>query len=136
VGCPLAEDYFSISQLAADFGVTPRTIRYYEEMGLLESDRESVQHQRMYNSRAKARLKLILRGKRLGFTLEEIREMINLYDTDPTQKEQLCRAIAFGESKMCEIDKMIADLQVTKEEIMEFKERFVKILADLEKGDK
>ncbi|MDW7649739.1 MAG: MerR family DNA-binding transcriptional regulator [Bacillota bacterium] len=131
----MEEQLFSISQLAADFDITPRTIRYYEEVGLLESQRESVNHQRLYDVRARARLKLILRGKRFGFSLDEIGEMVNLYDADPTQKEQLQRTIAFGEKKIKELEEMIRELQETKEELVLFRDRFRAMLDDLEKGD-
>lgn len=127
---------YSISELAAEFGITPRAIRYYEEVGLLTSHRESVHHQRLYDGRARARLKLILRGKRFGFTLSEIKEMIDLYDVDPTQKEQLRQTIAYGDKKVAEIDERIADLQELKAEILEFRQRFQEMLAKLEEKEK
>ena len=130
---------YTISELANEFGITPRTIRYYEEVGLLQSHRESTNHQRHYNARDRARLKLILRGKRYGFTLNEIKEMIDLYDVDPTQGEQMKRTIAYGDKKIAEINEMVADLLEIKAELLEFREKFTTILSELDnkgKGEK
>ncbi len=126
---------YTISELASEFGITPRTIRYYEEVGLLASTRESQNHQRLYDARSRARLKLILRGRRFGFSLGEIKEMIELYDVDPTQKEQLRRTIEYGDRKIAEVEEMIADLIQIKEEMLEFRERFTGLLTDLEQKE-
>ncbi len=124
---PRKEEY-SISEMAAEFGITPRAIRYYEEVNLLTPHRNSKTTQRMYNRRDLARLKLILRGKRFGFSLSEIKEMIDLYDVDPSEREQLRRTIAYGEKRITEIDEMIRELQETKEEMLEFRNNFRKLL--------
>ena len=79
--------HFTIGDLAQEFGVTPRTLRFYEDGGLLQPRREG--RSRVYSRRDRARLKLILRGKRLGFALADIKEMIELYDVDDSQSEQL-----------------------------------------------
>ncbi|MBS4023599.1 MAG: MerR family DNA-binding transcriptional regulator [Dethiobacter sp.] len=124
---------YTISELAAELGITPRTIRYYEEVELLSSERESVNHQRLYDARARARLKLILRGKRFGFPLSEIKEMINLYDVDRTQKEQLRRTITLGDKKIAELEEMVTDLQAIREEMLEFRRHFMSLLQELER---
>ncbi|EEG77283.1 MerR family transcriptional regulator [Dethiobacter alkaliphilus] len=124
---------YTISELAGEFGITTRTIRYYEEMELLHSHRESIHHQRLYDDRDRVRLKLILRGKRLGFSLGEIKNLLDLYDADPTQREQLIQAVAYGDKKIKEIDEKISELQATKEELLEFRERFLELLRE---GDK
>ncbi|MCB2099272.1 MAG: MerR family DNA-binding transcriptional regulator [Rhodobacterales bacterium] len=80
-------DTFGIAQLAREFGVTTRTIRFYEDKGLLAPERAG--QRRIYTQRDRVRLRLIMRGKRLGFSLEEIAEMVNLYDQDPTEVAQL-----------------------------------------------
>ncbi|TYB33565.1 MAG: MerR family DNA-binding transcriptional regulator [Flexistipes sinusarabici] len=126
------EKMYSIAELAKEFGVTPRTIRYYEEMGLLSSRRKNLSQQRLYDAKSRARLKLILRGKRFGFSLREIKEMIELYDVDPTQKEQLKHTIAYGDKKIEEIDEKIAELQEIKMELIEFREHFEELLKKLE----
>lgn len=125
---------FTISELAEELGITPRTIRYYEEVGLIEPIRHEDIGQRLYGARERVRLKLILRGKRLGFSLAEIKEMIDLYDEDPTEREQLQRVIAYGEQRLSVIDEMLQDLQVMREEIMEYHIRFVERLNQLKKG--
>ena len=78
---------YSISDLARQFRVTTRTIRFYEDQHLLTPAREG--QRRIYTQRDRVRLRLIMRGKRLGFSLHEIREMIDLYDEDPTEVSQL-----------------------------------------------
>ncbi len=122
------KEEYSISELAAEFGITPRAIRYYEEVDLITPYRNSKTTQRMYTRRDRARLKLILRGKRFGFPLSEIKEMIELYDVDPTTKEQLKRTVAYGDRRVAEINEMIHELEEIKEEILEFRNRFVETL--------
>ncbi len=84
---PVSDLLYTVTQLANDLGVTARTVRFYEDKGLLNPQR--VGNTRVYTHRDRARLILILRGKRLGFTLREIKEYLDLYDADPTQQEQL-----------------------------------------------
>jgi len=78
---------YSISELAEEFGVTSRALRLYEEEGLLDPVREGTK--RIYNERNRVRLRLILRGKRLGWSLAEIRESFDLYDSDQGEEAQL-----------------------------------------------
>ena len=78
---------YGIAELAREFDVTTRTIRFYEDKGLLSPARNG--QRRIYASRDRVRLRLIMRGKRLGFSLDEIRQMIDLYDIDPTEVTQL-----------------------------------------------
>jgi DNA-binding transcriptional MerR regulator len=106
----------SISCLAEEFGVTTRTIRYYEELGLLKPSRTEG-GRRMYFSSDIAKLKLILRGKRFGFSLEEIKEMVLLFDEDRSGEKQLKRTIEYGEEKLAEVNERIAELVDIKVEI-------------------
>ena len=78
---------YSISQLAEEFGITSRTLRLYEEEGLLDPQRDGTR--RIYNERNRVRLRLILRGKRLGWSLSEIRELFDLYDSSQGEQAQL-----------------------------------------------
>ncbi len=78
---------YSIGELAEEFGITSRTLRLYEEEGLLDPRREGTR--RIYNDRNRVRLRLILRGKRLGWSLSEIRESFDLYDSDVGEEAQL-----------------------------------------------
>jgi len=126
---------YTISELAHEFGISTRTIRYYEEVGLINSHREKETQPRLYTSRDRTRLKLALRGKRFGFSLAEIKEMLDLYDVDPTQKEQLRRAIELGDKRIAEIDEMIRELEQTKQEMLEFRQKFLEILRQKEEGE-
>jgi len=90
----MEQQTFSISELASEFGVTTRTIRYYEDRGLIQPGRKG--RQRVYSRGDRARLKLILRGKRLGLPLKEVGEIVDLYDSDrgeARQLEHLCARI-------------------------------------------
>ena len=78
---------YGIAALAREFDVTTRTIRFYEDKGLLSPARNG--QRRIYASRDRVRLRLIMRGKRLGFSLDEMRQTIDLYDIDPTEVTQL-----------------------------------------------
>ena len=80
-------DTWTITELATEFKITTRTIRFYEDKGLITPERMG--QRRIYHPRDHIRLKLVMRGKRLGFSLEEIQEMIDLYDSDPTEQAQL-----------------------------------------------
>ncbi len=84
---PAAETFHTVTQLARELGVTARTIRFYEDKGLIAPQRAGTT--RVYTARDRARMILILRGKRLGFSLREIREYLDLYDVDHTQAVQL-----------------------------------------------
>ena len=81
------EPVFSIADLAQEMDITTRTIRFYEDKGLLRPTRRG--KQRVYSRADRTRLKLVLRGKRLGWPLDDIREMIELYDTPDGERKQL-----------------------------------------------
>ncbi|WP_299263228.1 MerR family DNA-binding transcriptional regulator [uncultured Psychrosphaera sp.] len=78
---------FSISDLAKEFDITTRSIRFYEDQGLLAPERKG--QTRIYSVKDRVRLKLVLRGKRLGFTLAETKTIFDLYDTEKTEQRQL-----------------------------------------------
>ena len=81
------DELFSITELAKALGITPRTIRFYEDRGLVMPRR--VGTTRVYSHRDRARMILVLRGKRLGFSLRDIKEYLDLYDVEPTHAEQI-----------------------------------------------
>ena len=83
----IGEETYTIGELAEEFGITLRTLRLYEEEGLLDPRREGTR--RIYNERNRVRLRLILRGKRLGWSLSEIRESFELYDSSLGEEAQL-----------------------------------------------
>lgn len=82
---------YGIAELAREFDITTRTVRFYEDKGLLSPERDG--QRRIYGPRDRVRLKLIMRGKRLGLSLEEIGELMDLYDADPSEVTQLTQFI-------------------------------------------
>ena len=107
---------YTISDLAKQFGVTTRTIRYYEELGLLMPSRTEG-GRRIYTASDVTRLKLVFRGKRFGFSLDEIKEMVLLFDEDRTGEKQLKVTIQYGEEKLAEVNERICELVEIREEI-------------------
>lgn len=81
------EEFFSITQLSREFGITPRAMRFYEDQGLLSPKRSGLT--RLYSSRDRVRLKLVLRGKRLGFSLKEIGNILDMYEAESGETGQL-----------------------------------------------
>ena len=120
----------TISELAAEFGVTPRAIRYYEEVGLLKPHRNTPRSQRLYDERDRARLKLILRGKRFGYSLAELVDILELYEVDPTQRQQIMRTLEYGLQHIREIDERIEELEEIRQEMLEFASSFLEILEE------
>jgi DNA-binding transcriptional MerR regulator len=101
-GAPAEPRLYSIGDLAAETGVTHRALRLYEDQGLLAPQR--IGNQRIYSHRDRARLILVLRGKRLGFSLADIREMLELYDVDPDHLEQLRVTLKKTEARIVELE--------------------------------
>ncbi|MBL0626546.1 MerR family transcriptional regulator [Aeromonas jandaei] len=126
---PGKEITYSISELAHEFDVTPRTIRYYEDEGLLTPQREG--QARIYSHKDKIRLKLTLRGKRLGFSLAEIRELFDMYDTDKSSKNQLNSMIRLIESKRSALHQQLEDIQMVMAELEAAEQRCVNSLNNL-----
>lgn len=114
---------FTITQLAKEFAITTRTIRYYEELGLLNPERTS-NGRREYSRKERGKLKLIIRGKKLDFSLGEIKEMVQLFDTDPHDKVLIEKSLQFGQKKLNEIDEKIKNLELLKLELLNFKKQF------------
>ncbi len=110
--------------------MTTRTIRYYEELGLISSERTEG-NQRIYSKKECAKLKLIFRGKRYGFSLDEIKEMVLLFDRDRTGIAQLERTIRYGDQRLKQIDMKIEELTEMKEEILLLRASFAKKLQQI-----
>lgn len=106
---------FTISELAREFGVTTRTIRFYEDEGLLSPKREGTN--RVFSQRDRVRLKLALRGKRLGFSLAEIRELFELYDVSRDEHQQLEEFLARLERRRAHLEQQREDIEVMLREI-------------------
>lgn len=122
---------FTISQLAEEFDISTRTIRFYEEKGLI-APRRSKGNQRIYAKRDRARLKLILRGKRFGYSLDEISEMMGMNDIDMNEADQIKKALEFGERKLLEIQTHIEELILLEQDIRSVKEKLIERLAEIE----
>ncbi|MFP6774467.1 MAG: MerR family DNA-binding transcriptional regulator [Alphaproteobacteria bacterium] len=106
---------YTISQLAAEFGVTARTIRFYEDKKLLQPQRNGLA--RVYGRRDRGRLKLILRGKRLGFSLTDISEMLDLYDPHGEGREQLLVMLEKSRQRLAELEQQRTDIDDVIEEL-------------------
>lgn len=98
----MTDAMMSIGEMCAEFDVTPRTLRFYEAKELLFPIREG--QKRLFTKRCRARLKLILQGKRFGFSLEDIRQLLNLYDVGDAQVTQLARTIAIGRTRLAAME--------------------------------
>jgi DNA-binding transcriptional MerR regulator len=117
---------FSISELAQEFDVTPRAIRFYEDQGLLAPRREG--QRRVYTARDRTRLKLTLRGKRLGLTLSEIRELIDMYEPGRDERPQLERFLSVLASHKGSLLQQRADIEAQLAELEAFEKRVRKQL--------
>jgi len=119
---------FTITDLAKEFGVTTRTIRHYEDEGLISPRREGTN--RLFSNRDRVRLKLALRGKRLGFSLAEIRELFELYDLGRDEEKQLREFLAKLERRRVLLEQQSEDIEVMLNEITFFEGQCRKLLAD------
>ena len=117
---------FSIGELATEFDVTPRAIRFYEDHGLLAPKRAG--QRRIYSPRDRTRLKLTLRGKRLGLTLSEIRELIDMYEPGRDERPQLQRFLAVLGSHKASLLQQRADLEAQLSELLVFEKKVRKQL--------
>jgi DNA-binding transcriptional MerR regulator len=109
---------FTITELAREFDVTPRAIRFYEDHGLLAPTRAGTGgRQRVYTQRDRTRLKLTLRGKRLGLTLSEVRELVDMYDSPADTAAQLERFLQVLGGHRHTLERQLEDLRVTLDEI-------------------
>lgn len=110
--------HYSISELAREFDVTPRAIRFYEDQGLLAPSRAG--RNRVYSRRDRVRLKLTLRGKRLGFPLSSIRELFELYDSAHDAKPQLAQFLVILEDRRVMLERQRQDIDAMVAEIRAF----------------
>jgi DNA-binding transcriptional MerR regulator len=106
---------YTIGELAQEFEVTTRAIRFYEDQGLLSPARNG--QARVYSVRDRVRLKLVLRGKRLGFSLGEIGGMLDLYDADPSEVGQLQYFVSKLDERRAQLNQQQQDIQVTLKEL-------------------
>ena len=106
---------FSITELSEEFDITTRTIRFYEDEGLLSPQRKG--RNRIYSQRDRIRLKLVLRGKRLGFSLKEVAEIINMYDSEPGETGQLNYFLVKISEKLSYLQQQQQDIEFLKADL-------------------
>ena len=119
---------FSITELADELGVTPRAIRFYESKGLLSPQRAG--GNRVYTHRDRGRLMIILRGKRLGFSLASIEDYLELYDADPGHKTQLMALLRGARRRIRDLEQQRLDLEVTLDELHDIEEQTLAAMRD------
>lgn len=115
------ERTWSIAELADEYGVTLRTIRFYEEQGLLTPARHGTR--RIFRDGDKVRLGLVLRGKRLGFPLDEIKRIIGMYDAEPGEVGQLRYLLDQIEERRAELEQRRRDIDATLSDLAELERR-------------
>lgn len=126
------DDLYTVNQLAADLGITPRALRFYEVKGLLSPQR--LGNNRVYSKRDRARLTLILRGKRLGFSLAEIKEYLDLYNLDRGNLGQLKLLLDRVRHRLAELEKQRQDLDATVAELADIERQVLESMTK-ERGD-
>lgn len=104
----MSQDVKTIRQMCDAFGVTPRTLRFYEAKELLYPRRDG-QH-RLFTRRDQARLKLILRGKRFGFSLEDIRQLLSMYERDDSELKQLRKTYELAQERLADMERQRDEL--------------------------
>ena len=125
-------DTYGIAELAREFTVTTRTIRFYEDKGLLAPLRKG--QRRIYAPRDRVRLRLIMRGKRLGFSLDEIRELIDLYDVDPTEVTQLRHFLEKIREHKAVLTRQQSDIDETLKEMERIEAQCSSLLSEKQKN--
>lgn len=122
------ERTFSIGQLAEEFEITTRTIRFYESRGLISPTRDGTN--RIYSRRDRARLALILRGKNLGFSLEDIAEYLTLYDLDPSQRTQTEMLLSKVDAAITDLNRKKTDLARALADLKDIRTKCLAFLSD------
>jgi DNA-binding transcriptional MerR regulator len=125
---PVASE-LTIAEIAEEYGVTHRTVRFYEDRGLINPERRGTR--RVYHPRDRVRLGLILRGKRLGFTLEEITRIVDMYDDQPGEAGQLAYLLAQIEDRRADLEQRRQDVLAAIDELDELERRCRDDLARL-----
>lgn len=124
---------YTITELAQEFDVTARAIRFYEDVGLLEPTRAG--RNRVYTQRDRTRLKLTLRGKRLGLSLQEIKQLVDMYDSAVDTAPQLQAFLGVLHEHRLQLERQLEDIQVTLAEIAQHEERCRSLLAEAQRRE-
>lgn len=122
------DELFTVNELARDLGITARTLRFYEAKGLLSPQR--VGTTRVYTKRDRARMRLILRGKRLGFSLAEVKEFLDLYNVDKEHVEQQRLLLSKVRKRLDELNAQREDLDAAVAELKDIEEQVVSSLVE------
>ena len=125
---------FTISQLAKEFDLTTRAIRFYEDMGLLTPERSGMQ--RVYSARDRARLTLTLRAKRLGLSLTEAKDILDMYDSPRDTVAQLEKFLGVLGAHRAQLEAQLAELQANLAEVREHEKKGQATLAKAQKANK
>ena len=126
----MKQESYSISDLSKEFDITTRSIRFYEDQGLLKPSRKG--QTRIYNQRDRVRLKLILRGKRLGFSLAETGRLFELYDADKSSAKQLATMMELIAQKKFDLQQQLQDIEAVMLELDDLEKNCLKTLAALD----
>ena len=119
---------YTIAELAKEFAVTPRTIRFYEDQGLISPARQGMN--RVYSHGDRFRLGWILRGKRLGFSLTDIKELLDLYEGDRSRVSQLKAALQRSRTHVADLERQASDLQAQIAELRELEQKAMAMLRE------
>ena len=130
----MTDDLWTIREMCDAFGVTPRTLRFYEAKELMFPVREG--QKRLFTRRDRARLKLILRGKRFGFSLEDIRQLLELYDMGDQQLTQLSRTYEIAQERLADMIERRDELNDAIKELREQLKWGEEMIASLQATDK
>jgi len=130
----MTEDTMTIREMCDVFGVTPRTLRFYEAKELLFPSRQG--QKRLYSKRDRARLKLILRGKRFGFSLEEIRQLLDLYHKGDQQLTQLTRTYDLAKNRLAELERERDELNTAIADLREQMKWGERMIASIRQSNK
>jgi DNA-binding transcriptional MerR regulator len=123
---------YTITELAQEFDITPRAIRFYEGVGLLAPERAG--RNRIYHQRDRTRLKLTLRGKRLGLSLQEVKQLVDMYDTSADTTQQLTAFLGVLHEHRLQLERQLDDIHETLAEIAQHEERCKRLLAEAKAG--
>jgi len=122
---------YTIGELAREFDLTTRAIRFYEDCGLLSPQRSG--RNRVYTARDRTRLKLTLRGKRLGLTLSEVKQLVDMYESPRDTQPQLKKFLVVLGEHRAQLEQQMADLAVTLDEVRSHEKEAKRLLAEGEK---
>ena len=128
-----SEPTYTIGELAREFNITPRSIRFYEEQSLMSPARTG--QNRIYGNKDRVRLKLILRGKRMGFSLAEVKKLFELYDSNPDSAVQLQTMLQLTEQKRAVLNQQLEDITTLMSELDEVETRCREELTELKRGN-